>query len=84
MRCRRVTEHQAVTNLDDPVGPRCNFAVVGNQDHHVTLTGQFVKQSHDLGTALAVQRAGRFVGKDDVAAVHQRTGNRHPLLLAAG
>ncbi|MNW12058.1 hypothetical protein D3C71_2096520 [compost metagenome] len=33
---------------------------------------------------MAVEGAGGFVGENDVAAVHQRTGNRYPLLLAAG
>jgi hypothetical protein len=31
----------------------------------------------------AVEGAGGFVGQDDVAAVHQCPGDRHPLLLAA-
>ncbi|MNN86560.1 hypothetical protein D3C81_2039920 [compost metagenome] len=33
---------------------------------------------------MAVEGAGGFVGQDDVAAIHQRAGNRHPLLLPTG
>lgn len=54
----RVADDQAVANLDDAVGPRRHFAVVGDQDHHVALAGQFVKQSHDLGATVAVEGAG--------------------------
>jgi hypothetical protein len=50
----------------------------------VALAGQFVEQRHDLGAAVAVEGAGGFVGEDDMAAVHQRAGDRHALLLAAG
>ncbi|MNH20575.1 hypothetical protein D3C79_803520 [compost metagenome] len=80
----RVADDQAVTNLDDALGPGSDFAIVSDQDHHMTLAGQFIEQGHDFGAALAVEGTGGFVGKDDMAAVHQRTGNRHPLLLATG
>ncbi len=45
---------------------------------------QVAQQGHHLGAALAVERAGGLVGEDDAAAVHQRAGDRHALLLAAG
>ncbi|MNR46116.1 hypothetical protein D3C85_1650430 [compost metagenome] len=50
----------------------------------MALAGELVEEGHDLGTAVAVQRAGGFVGQDNVPAVHQRPGDRYPLLLAAG
>ena len=43
-----------------------------------------LEKRHDLGAAAAVEGAGRLVGEDHGAAVHQRAGNRHALLLAAG
>ncbi|MCY1410087.1 hypothetical protein D9M71_254500 [compost metagenome] len=79
-----IGDDPAVENLDDPPRPRCHLAVVGDQDQRVALGGQLVEQRHHLLAAAAVQRAGRFVGEDDAAAVHQRAGDGNPLLLAAG
>lgn len=45
---------------------------------------RLVEQRHDFRAAVAVEGAGGFVGEDDMAAVHQRAGDRYPLLLAAG
>ncbi|CRM50196.1 hypothetical protein [Pseudomonas sp. 24 E 13] len=50
----------------------------------MALARQFVEQGHHLGAAVAVEGAGGFVGEDDMPAVHQRTCNGHPLLLATG
>ncbi|MNO45471.1 hypothetical protein D3C76_357370 [compost metagenome] len=71
----RIADDQAITDFDDPLRPRRHFAVVGDQDDYMALAGQFVEQRHDFGAAVAVERAGGFVGEDDVAAVHQRPGN---------
>ncbi|MNP07720.1 hypothetical protein D3C76_997590 [compost metagenome] len=79
-----VADDQAVADLDDALGPRRHFAVVGDEDHHVALARQLVEQAHDLGAAVAVEGAGGFVGENDVAAVHQGAGDGHPLLLTAG
>ena len=78
-----VADDLAVAHLDDALGAGGDVAVVGDQDHHVALAG-LVEQRHDFRAAVAVEGAGGFVGEDDMAAVHQRTGDRHPLLLAAG
>ncbi|MNM98119.1 hypothetical protein D3C81_1106400 [compost metagenome] len=80
----RIADDQAIADFNDPLRPRRHFAVVGDQDDHMALAGQFVEQRHDFGAAVAVERAGRFVGEDDVATVHQRPRNRYALLLAAG
>jgi hypothetical protein len=45
---------------------------------------QLAQDAHHLFARAAVQRAGGLVGQDDAAAVHQRAGDGHPLLLAAG
>ena len=79
-----VTDHRAVAHLDDALCAGSDVAIVGDQDHHVALLRQLVEQGHDLRAAVAVQRTGGLVGEDDVPAVHQRTGNRHSLLLATG
>ena len=39
---------------------------------------------HDLETGAAIEVAGRLIGEDDFRIVDERTGDRHPLLLAAG
>ena len=39
---------------------------------------------HDLLAGDAVEVAGRLVGQEDAGLVHQRTGDGHPLALAAG
>ncbi|KWV89639.1 hypothetical protein PFLmoz3_00752 [Pseudomonas fluorescens] len=77
----RIADDLAVANLDDAVGSRRHFTVVGNQNDHMALARQFVEQGHDLGAAMAVEGAGGFVGEDDMAAVHQGAGDGHPLLL---
>lgn len=79
-----VADDLAVTHLDDALGAGGDVAVVGDQDHHVALAGQLVEQRHDFRAAVAVEGAGGFVGENDMAAVHQRAGDRYPLLLAAG
>ena len=45
---------------------------------------QFAQDMHHFEAALAVERAGGFVREDDLAAVHQRAGDAHTLLLTAG
>ena len=56
------------------------------RDHHhrVALGRQLLKQGKNLLTLTAVQRAGRLIGKNYLPAVHQCSGDRHPLLLATG
>ena len=44
---------------------------------------QPMQQEHDFTRTVGVQRAGRFVGQDDLPTVHQRAGQGHALLLAA-
>ena len=79
-----VTDDLAVAYFDDTFGPRCDFTVMGNQNHHVALAGQLIQQGHDLGAAVAVEGTGGLVGENDMPTVHQGPGDRHPLLLASG
>src|SRR5688500_10572246 len=57
---------------------------MGDDDDGVAFGGQLVQQRHHLAAALRVERAGRLVGEDDLAAVHERARDGHALLLAAG
>ena len=45
---------------------------------------QLVDDFHHIFTAGGIQCTGRFVGKDDFSAIHQRAGDGDTLLLTAG
>jgi hypothetical protein len=45
---------------------------------------QLAEDRHHFLAGLRVECAGRFVGQDHLAAVHQRPRDRHALLLATG
>ena len=71
----RTTRSQAVADL----------GVVGDEDERLAvLAVEPAEEGEDLGRALRVEVAGRLVGEDERRPVHQRSGDRHPLLLAAG
>ena len=53
------------------------------EDHRDAGHVQLLEQGDDLLGGVAVQRAGRLIGKDDMGIVDQRAGDGHPLLLAA-
>ena len=54
----------------------------GHDDEAVA--GDFPEDFHYLNRGLAVQRAGRFVGEDDVGVVDDGAGDCDPLHLTAG
>ena len=72
-----------VADLDHAMRVRGDFLRVRDDDDGVALARQLVQQRQHFDAALAVERAGRLVGEDDLAAVHQRARDRHALLLAA-
>ena len=54
-------------------------------DHHdQPILGDLLEQIHDLDTGVAVQRAGRLVGEQDIRIVDQRARDRDTLHLTAG
>ena len=71
-------------DLDQPVGLFGNFARMGNDDDRVATLVHAAQERHDFVAALAVERAGRLVRKNDPAAIHQRPGDGDTLLLTAG
>ncbi len=79
-----VADNLAVAELDDPIGVAGNLAVMGNENNGMAIIMQFFEDLHDLLAAGPVEGSGRFVGEDDVAAVHQGPGDGNPLLLPAG
>jgi len=71
---------------EDPVGKIDRLVeIVGDeQDRDVHVFPDFQKIRLHLGTGLGVQGPEWLVHEEDPRAVRQRTGNRHPLLHAAG
>jgi hypothetical protein len=41
------------------------------------------KEGDDLGPVLGIQITGRLVGENDLGVMHNRSRNRHTLLLSA-
>ena len=58
--------------------------VVGDHDDGAALLVQLLEQGHHLPAGLLIQRAGGLVGQQDRGVAHQRPGDGHALLLAAG
>jgi hypothetical protein len=77
----RIIDNPAVADFDDAFGLGGHIAVMRNENHRMAGPRQLFEQGHDLGAALAVQRPGRFVGQNNVPAIHERAGNGHALLL---
>ena len=62
--------------------PVRQFAVMGDHDHE-PVAGDLLQHLHDLHAGFAVQGAGGLVRQDDLRIVHQGTGDRDALHLAA-
>src|SRR5207302_8929596 len=72
-----VAEHQhTLRKLRD-------VALVGHHDNGQALVVQALKHFHDLDRSAAVQVARRLVGQQNRRPVHQRSRDRHTLLLSA-
>src|SRR5262249_60386097 len=56
---------------------------VSDDNDGVAPAREILEERQHLGAALAVEGARGLVGQDDLATVHERPRNRHPLLLAA-
>ncbi len=57
---------------------------VDQQDGRLMLPDQAEEQFVHLDPRQRVERAERLVGQEQARLAHQRTRQRHPLLLAAG
>src|SRR6266540_664883 len=73
----------AVEEADDPVAATGHEGVVSsNKDGHATLFAQVEQEIDDLRARLRVEVAGRLVRQHQNRVVHERPGDRDPLLLA--
>ena len=79
-----VLNRSAVAQHDEPSGSLGDLARVGDDTKRTTVTVEILEQGEKVFGALAIQRAGRFVGKDQRRIVDKRAGYGHPLLLPAG
>src|SRR5918995_2072295 len=84
-RSRRVLDQPAVGEAQDAVGALGDPLVVGDEhEGDLELAVQAGEQVHDHLAAAGVEVAGRLIGEHHARRAHQRAGDRHPLLLAAG
>ena len=81
---RRIRNNLTVADFDDAVCVCRNARIVGDHNHGMPVFVQLMDDFHHIFTAGGIQCAGRLVGKDDFAAVHQSAGNRNTLLLTTG
>ena len=79
-----VGDDAAIADLDHPGGTAGHLRIVRDDDHRVPLGIQFRQQTKHFLAAGCVQRAGRLVGQDHRAAIHQGPRDRYALLLPAG
>ena len=74
----------AVFDFNHTVGKGGDFRIMRYQNNGMSFGMQPADDFHHHLAAAGIERAGGLVGQDDFAAVHQRAGNGHALLLAAG
>ncbi len=77
-----VGQDLTIADFNQAVSPFRNFARMGDDDDRMTLLMHGTQKRHDVFTALAIERAGRFIGENDASAIHQGARNRDALLLA--
>ena len=73
----------AIAEHDDPVGVLGHLALVRDQHDRRALVAEPLEDGQDLAGRAGVEVAGRLVGQDHRRVGHQRSGDRHPLLLSA-
>src|SRR5438132_125388 len=79
-----VAHHFAAGQLDHAAAHRVHDRVVVGGHHHGGAGSiDAVQQLHDVHGRGGVEVARGLVGQKDERAVDERTGDRHPLLLAA-
>ena len=80
---RRLIHDFAVAKRDPAVGTPSDVGLMGDEDHGDARLVQLLEYLDNLFRGVAVERAGRLVGEEDVRVVDERARNRYALLLAA-
>ena len=70
--------------LDHPVGQLADPVVVGGDDHDPAGAGQVSQEAQDPFDLDVIEVGRWFVRQDQRRIVHERAGDRHPLLLPSG
>ena len=73
-----------ILNADHAAGGGGNLRVVGNHQHGTAGRVNALQNLNDLGAIVAVQVAGRFVGKNQRRSRGEGTSNGAALFLTAG
>jgi hypothetical protein len=76
-----VRDDDPIPQFDDAFGSSRDIRIVSDDDDRPTFLAKFGEYfEHFLATA-AIQRAGGFVGEDNLGSVDQSPRNRDALLL---
>ena len=79
-----VVKDESVAHPDDAAGMGGDGRVVRHQDDgEPVLAVELAEEVENLLSRLRVEVAGRLIGDQEGAAVDERAGDRHALLLAA-
>src|SRR5690606_27252812 len=70
----------AVLEEDDPISPRGDPSVVGDEESRCAGVAPGAQQRRDLGTRRLVQGTGRLVREHEAARAYERPGDRDALL----
>ena len=82
---RAFLHHDAAVHEQDAVGHvPGKVHLMGDDDHGGLAVGEVAQDAEDFAGQLGVEGAGRLIEAEDVRVEGQRTGDGHPLLLAAG
>ncbi|KAG1554821.1 hypothetical protein G6F50_012938 [Rhizopus delemar] len=84
IRIGAIGDDLAVADLDDALCVLGHAHVMGDDDDGVAFGMQLTEDRHHFLAGFRVECAGRFIGQDHLATIHQRARDRYALLLAAG
>src|SRR5262245_53265667 len=84
-RGERSIAERPFAKLQDSVTSPCERTVGSRHDAaHPVLLGQRPQKPENTGARMRVEVPSRLIGEDDRRARHERTGDRHALLLPSG
>src|SRR5438876_1004157 len=81
---REIPPNPSVAKLDNPIGILRNVGLVRHEnDGQIPLAVEPLKNLHHFNRCPTIERAGRFIGKNQRGIIHKRARQSHTLLLAA-
>jgi hypothetical protein len=80
-----ISDDAAIFESDNPLRIPGDIGLVSHQDNRdASLPVQPLEDSHDIEACTGIERAGWFVGEDDLWIVDQTPRDCHSLLLSTG